>query len=53
MGSVVLPILMVQGLQGVGPASFVRRLTTLAGDEAAIDTRLEWALRGLAAARED
>jgi len=52
MGSVVLPTLMVQGLQGVGPDAFVRRLTALAGDEAAIDTRLEWALRGLTTAHE-
>jgi len=47
MGSVVLPILMARGLQGVGPEAFVQRLTELAGDEAAIDTRLDWALRGL------
>jgi len=53
MGSVVLPILMVQGLQGMGPEAFVQRLTTLAGDEAAIDTRLGWAMRGLAATEED
>jgi AcrR family transcriptional regulator len=53
MGSVVLPILMVQGLQGVGPEAFVKRLTTLAGDEAGIEARLEWALQGLAATRED
>lgn len=53
MGSVVLPILMVQGLQGVGPEAFVKRLTALAGDEAAIDARLEWALRGMAAGHED
>lgn len=52
MGSVVLPILMVQGLQGVGPQAFVKRLAALAGDETAVDTRLEWALQGLAAARE-
>ncbi len=49
MGSVVLPILMVQGLQGVGPEAFVKRLALLAGDDDAIDTRLDWALRGLAA----
>jgi AcrR family transcriptional regulator len=52
MGSVALPILMVQGLQGVGPEAFVKRLTALAGDEAAIEARLEWALQGLNAARE-
>jgi AcrR family transcriptional regulator len=49
MGSVVLPILMVQGLQGFGPQAFVKRLTSLAGDAVAIDTRLDWALQGLAA----
>lgn len=53
IGSVALPILVVQGLQGVGPQAFVKRLTALAGDDAAIDTRLDWALRGLAATRED
>lgn len=52
MGSVALPILMVQGLQGVGPPAFVQRLTALAGDEAAIDARLDWALQGLSAANE-
>ena len=49
MGSVVLPVLMVQGLQDIGPGAFVQRLTALAGDPAAIDARLDWALQGLAA----
>lgn len=49
MGSLVLPILMVQGLQGIGPKAFVAQLTDLAGDAQAIETRLDWALRGLAA----
>lgn len=48
MGSLVLPILMVQGLQGVGPKAFVARLQQLARDEQAIELRLDWALRGLA-----
>jgi len=53
VGSVVLPVLMVQGLQGIGPQAFVKRLTALAGDEAAIDTRLDWALKGLNTAPGD
>lgn len=53
MGSVALPILMVQGLRGVGPDAFVKRLALLAGDEAAIDTRIDWALQGLATAHPD
>ena len=53
MGSVVLPVLMVQGLQGIGPEAFVKRLTALAGDEAGIDTRLDWALKGLMATPGD
>ncbi|MBB2485005.1 TetR family transcriptional regulator [Mitsuaria sp. WAJ17] len=52
MGSVVLPILMLQGQQGLGPEAFLKRLASLAGDEQAIDTRLDWALRGLAAVTE-
>jgi AcrR family transcriptional regulator len=48
IGSLVLPILMVQGLQGLGPKAFVARLQELAGNEQAIGTRLDWALRGLA-----
>jgi AcrR family transcriptional regulator len=49
MGSLVLPILMVQGLQGIGPKAFVAKLQQLAADPQAIETRLDWALRGLAA----
>lgn len=49
MGSLVLPILMVRGLQGMGPKAFVARLQQLAADPQAIETRLDWALRGLAA----
>jgi AcrR family transcriptional regulator len=49
MGAVVLPVLMVQGLQDIGPRAFVQRLTALAGDPAAIDARLDWALQGLGA----
>lgn len=52
IGSVALPILVVQGLQGVGPQAFVKRLATLASDDTAIDTRLDWALRGLATTHE-
>lgn len=49
MGSLVLPVLMVQGLGGVGPEAFVARLGELAVDPKAIEQRLDWALRGLAA----
>jgi AcrR family transcriptional regulator len=48
MGSLVLPILMVQGLQDMGPKAFVAKLQQLAADPQAIETRLDWALRGLA-----
>lgn len=51
MGSVVLPILMVQGLNDLGPDAFVKRLRVLAADAAAIDTRIDWALSGLATSR--
>ncbi len=47
MGSLVLPILLVQGLQGLGPTAFVARLTELASNEQALALLLDWALRGL------
>jgi AcrR family transcriptional regulator len=47
IGSLVLPILMTQGLKGLGPKAFVARLAQLAADEQAIEQRLDWALRGL------
>jgi len=49
IGALVLPILLSQGLQDVGPREFISRLQALSVDAAAIDTRLDWALRGLAA----
>lgn len=49
MGSLVMPILLVQGLRGIGPKAFTAQLHELAVDDAALEQRVDWALRGLAA----